>query len=154
MRIKRKAVKEAPAVACALPGQLGFHPSESENWDHSCLRSIKHWLVHRLATASHCIGQIRVQIASTISRRSRMRGAPVLISFSELGNTCHLENVRKSERIVLAQQTARKARSLFPSVTSYVEFRNVKNWSNGSISSAETTLNIPVRSFRLLRVLR
>lgn len=46
-------------------------PSVWSKWYQTHLGSTKHWLVHRLASASHCIGQKRVQVASTTSRRCR-----------------------------------------------------------------------------------
>lgn len=36
----------------------------------------KRWLLHRIVTASHCIGQVSVQFASTTSYRTTMWGAP------------------------------------------------------------------------------
>lgn len=40
-----------------------FMAPGSVNSNQTLLRRIKHWLVHRLATATHCVGQIRVQAA-------------------------------------------------------------------------------------------
>lgn len=40
------------------------------------LRRVKHCLVHRLATTSHYMSQIRFQPASTVLLRNKLRGAP------------------------------------------------------------------------------
>lgn len=50
-------------------------PLGSENRYKTYLGRMKHWLLHRLSTASHHIGQIRTQVTSTTSRWSRMGGA-------------------------------------------------------------------------------
>lgn len=38
------------------------------------LYGVKHWLFYRLPTASHCVGIIRIEFASTTSLKSGLRG--------------------------------------------------------------------------------
>lgn len=53
-------------------GKLSI-PMESLSWYRTCLLNMKHWLVHRMAIASHCSGQIRISSAFPTSRRNRIR---------------------------------------------------------------------------------
>lgn len=50
-----------------------IRPSVNFYW--TCLGRIRHSLFHQPLTLYHCMGEIRVRIASTISRGSRMCGA-------------------------------------------------------------------------------
>lgn len=75
-----------PLVRTSRPGpSKPSIPTGSVN--QTRLRRIAHSrsVVHRLATACHCVDWIRIQVASTISRRNRMRDA----SQQGLTNTVH-----------------------------------------------------------------
>lgn len=72
--------EEEPYVA-RTPNQsswLESHPPTKPSfppmlvtWNHTSLKRTKHRLVYRFGTVSHCIGQVRIRIASRTFRRSR-----------------------------------------------------------------------------------
>lgn len=69
--------RESRSLVQVLPTSIKhFVLLESVTWYQTCLASIRHWFLHRLAYASHCVREIDTQIAGMISRRTRMRGAP------------------------------------------------------------------------------
>lgn len=50
-------------------------PPRSANCYQTCLGSLKHWFFHQLTTASHSIGQMRIQ-AAMMCRRGRIPDTP------------------------------------------------------------------------------
>lgn len=62
-------------VAFPVQANQDLHPFGVVNWYQTCLKRVKHRLVHQLDAARYCVIEIRIQIISTASRGRGMLGA-------------------------------------------------------------------------------